>query len=71
VDALLDQARTVYDVDARKKLYAKAHRQIVADLPMVPLLFGAEYAALRAPVNGLQWIPDQIPRFRDMWKSGG
>ncbi len=69
VDALLDQARTVYDVDARKKLYAEAQRQIVADLPMVPLLFGAEYAALRAPVNGFQWIPDQIPRFRDLWKS--
>ena len=36
---------------------------------MVPLLFGAEYAALRASVNGFQWIPDQIPRFRDLWKS--
>ena len=56
--------------DARKKLYAEAQRQIVADLPMVPLLFGAEYAALRAPVNGFEWIPDQIPRFRDLWKSG-
>jgi peptide/nickel transport system substrate-binding protein len=69
VDALLDQARTVYDVEGRKKLYAAAQRQIVADLPMVPLLFGAEYAALRAPVNGFQWIPDQIPRFRELWKS--
>jgi peptide/nickel transport system substrate-binding protein len=69
VDTLLDQARTVYDTAKRKHLYAEAQRQIVADLPMVPLLFGAEYAALRASVNGFQWIPDEIPRFRDLWKT--
>ena len=70
VDSLLDQARTVYDIAKRKQLYAQAQQQIVADLPIVPLLFGAEYAALRASVNGFEWIPDQIPRFRDLWKSG-
>ncbi|HET7879571.1 MAG TPA: ABC transporter substrate-binding protein [Acetobacteraceae bacterium] len=69
VDALLDQARTVYDVAQRKQLYAEAQRQIVADLPIVPLLFGAEYAALRSSVNGFEWVPDQIPRFRDLWKA--
>jgi peptide/nickel transport system substrate-binding protein len=69
MDELLEQARIVYDVSARKHLYAEAHRQIVADLPVVPLLFGAEYAALRASVKGFIWIPDQIPRFRDLWKS--
>lgn len=47
VDALLEQARTVYDVATRKKLYAEAQQQIIDDLPMVPLIFGAEYAALR------------------------
>ena len=60
VDALLDQARTVYDVEARKKLYAEAQRQIVADLPMVPLLFGAEYAALRAPVKASSGFPTRF-----------
>jgi peptide/nickel transport system substrate-binding protein len=70
VDALLEQARTIYDVARRRQLYAEAQRQIVADLPMVPLLFGAEYAELRASVNGFAWVPDQIPRFRDLWKSG-
>jgi peptide/nickel transport system substrate-binding protein len=70
VDALLDQARTVYDVATRKKLYGEAQQQIVDDLPMVPLIFGAEYAALRATVQGFEWIPDEIPRFRDLWKTG-
>ena len=64
VDALLDQARTVYDVTERKKLYADAQQQIVDDLPMVPLIFGAEYAAMRASVNGFEWVPDNpaLPR---------
>jgi peptide/nickel transport system substrate-binding protein len=70
-DALLDQARTVYDLPTRKKLYAEAQQQIVQDLPMVPLIFGAEYAALRTSVNGFEWIPDEIPRFRDLWKTAG
>jgi peptide/nickel transport system substrate-binding protein len=71
VDALLDQARTVYDTTARKTLYAEAQQRIVDDLPMVPLIFGAEYAALRAQVNGFEWVPDQLPRFRELWKSPG
>jgi len=69
VDALLYEARTVYDMATRKRLYAEAQQQIVNDLPMVPLLFGAEYAAMRSSVHGFTWIPDEIPRFRDLWKS--
>src|SRR5271157_5391009 len=65
VDALFDQARTVYDIPTRKRLYGAAQQQIVNDLPMVPLIFGAEYAALRATVGGFEWIPDEIPRFRE------
>jgi len=71
VDVLLDQARTVYDMAERKKLYTEAQRLIVEDLPMIPLIFGAEYAALRALVNGFEWIPDEIPRFRFLWKFAG
>ena len=69
VDALLDKARTVYDMATRKRLYAEAQQQIVADLAMVPLLFGAEYAAIQSSVHGFTWIPDEIPRFRDLWKT--
>ena len=71
VDALLDQARTIYDIATRKRLYAEAQQQIVSDLPMVPLIFGAEYAALRRTVGGFEWIPDEIPRFRELWKTAG
>lgn len=71
VDSLLDQARTIYDIPTRKRLYAQAQQAIVSDLPMVPLMFGAEYAALRANIGGFEWIPDQIPRFRALWKMAG
>ena len=27
------------------------------------------YAAMRAQVNGFEWIPDELPRFRELWKS--
>ena len=69
VDALLQEARTTYDIPARKKLYAEAQQLIVTDLPVVPLIFGAEYAALRNNVYGFQWIADGIPRFRELWKA--
>jgi peptide/nickel transport system substrate-binding protein len=69
VDALLDKARTIYESSARKKLYAEVQQQIVDDLAIVPLIFGAEYAAMRSAVNGFEWIPDEIPRFRDLWKT--
>jgi peptide/nickel transport system substrate-binding protein len=69
VDALLAQARTTYDMPTRKRLYAEAQQQIINDLPIVPLIFGAEYGALRNNVRGFEWIPDQIPRFRDLWKA--
>lgn len=69
VDTLLEQGRSTYDKALRKKLYAEAQQQIVSDLPIVPLMFGAEYAAMRDDVHGFQWIPDSIPRFRDLWKS--
>lgn len=69
VDRLLDAARVTYDTDRRKQLYAEAQRLIVADLPVVPLIFGAEYAAMVEKVRDFVWIPDQIPRFRAVWKA--
>ena len=69
VDKLLDAARVTYDQPARVKLYSEAQRLIVADLPVLPLIFGAEYAALGRTVQGFTWIPDQIPRFRAVWKA--
>jgi peptide/nickel transport system substrate-binding protein len=69
VDALLDEGRTTFDQAKRKEIYAEAQRKIAEDIPMLPLFFSVEYAAMRDSVKGFEWIPDQIPRFRDVWKS--
>ena len=69
VDEALNQARTMTDVPKRAELYSQAQRQIVEDLPYVPLFFAIEYGAIRNHVHGFEWIPDQIPRFRELWKS--
>jgi peptide/nickel transport system substrate-binding protein len=69
VDALLEQARQNFDQAERKKLYSEAQAIIARDVPMLPLFFSVEYAALRDSVQGFEWIPDQIPRFRGLWKK--
>ena len=33
------------------------------------LSFAVEYGATRKRVHGFEWIPDQIPRFRELWVS--
>ena len=69
IDSLLEQARTIVDQDKRRALYAQAKTQIMRDLPYIPLFFAAEYAARRKQVGGFVWPPDQIPRFRAVWKA--
>jgi peptide/nickel transport system substrate-binding protein len=69
VDALLDKARVLLDNEARKPLYREAQKIVTRDLPYVPLFFSVEYAAIRDVAQGFMWIPDEIPRFRDMWKT--
>lgn len=69
VDALLDKARALQDTAARKPLYAKMQQIVTSDLPYVPLFFSVEYMAQRNSVRGFTWIPDQIPRYRDLWKT--
>src|SRR5215831_4870543 len=68
VDALLEQARQSFDEVEHKKLYSEVQVISAREVPMLPLLFSVEYAALRDSVQGFEWIPDQIPRFRDLWK---
>jgi peptide/nickel transport system substrate-binding protein len=69
VDALLAKARNLVDPDQRRPLYQKVQQIISDDLPYVPLFFSVEYAAMRSNVRGHEWIADEIPRLRDVWKA--
>ena len=69
VDKDLETARTTLDQEKRRALYAEVKAQISRDLPYVSLFFAAEYAAVSKSVHGFVWPPDQIPRFRGVWKG--
>jgi len=69
VDALLDRGRAILDLDARKPIYREAQALITRDLAYLPLFFSVEYAAIRDVVQNHVWIPDEIPRFREIWKT--
>ncbi|MGF7160942.1 peptide/nickel transport system substrate-binding protein [Rhodoligotrophos appendicifer] len=69
VDKLLDEARTLSDNTKRKALYDQVHAHLLEDLPYVPIAFAAEFAAMNKSVQGYEWIPDLIPRYRELWKS--
>jgi peptide/nickel transport system substrate-binding protein len=69
VDKLLDEGRLTSDPAKRKPIYDQVHKYLSEDLPYVPLIFTAEFAAMNKSVQGFTWIPDMIPRYRDLWKA--
>jgi peptide/nickel transport system substrate-binding protein len=70
VDQLLEEGRNTYDQAQRKKIYDEVQEIIAKDIPMLSLFYSVEYGALSDRVQGFAWIPDQIPRYRDLWKRG-
>src|SRR5262249_62209311 len=69
VDEALDKARGLQDEAKRATLYRAAQKLMTHDLPYIPLFFSVEYAAMRDNVRNFVWIPDEIPRFREVWKA--
>jgi len=66
-DALLDQANSSYDRDARKKVYGQIEQKVVDDSPYVWFFYVPEYAPTRTAVQNYVWIPDSVPRYREVW----
>jgi len=67
VDKMLDDANSTYDRNARKQIYAKIEQQVIDDVPYVWLYYPSEDAPLRNQVQNYRWIPDSVPRYRDLW----
>jgi peptide/nickel transport system substrate-binding protein len=67
VDELLDRAAAIYEPERRKPLYQEAERLIVDDVPYVFLNYTTEFAVMSKKVQNWGWIPDLIPRFRELW----
>src|SRR5262245_37612434 len=67
VDELLDRAAAMYEPERRKPLYYEAEQLIVEDVPYVFLNYTADFAVMGRKVQNWTWVPDLVPRFRDLW----
>ncbi len=64
VDAILDQARTEQDPEARLDLYREAQAQIIEEAAWLPLYFGTAHVVVKPEVTGWFESPMVIPRLR-------
>ena len=62
VDRLLDEARTVSDIDERRAIYAEAQDILMAELPIIYLYHPTWLWALRDSVSGFVPYPDGMIR---------
>jgi peptide/nickel transport system substrate-binding protein len=67
VDELLDRAAAMYEPERRKPLYFEAEQLIVDDAPYVFLNYTPDFAVMGRKVQSWSWVPDLVPRFRDLW----
>jgi peptide/nickel transport system substrate-binding protein len=67
VDELLDRAAALYEPERRKPLYHEAEQLIVDDVPYVFLNYTPDFAVMGRKVQNWSWVPDLVPRFRDLW----
>jgi len=70
VDRLLRDASSTYDRAIRKKVYGEIEQRVIDDAPYVWLFYVPEYEPMRTPVQNFAWIPDSVPRYRDLWIAG-
>jgi peptide/nickel transport system substrate-binding protein len=66
VDAMLDQARAVSDVAARRALYAKLWQQERADLPLLYLFTPVNIVGMSAKLSGFKPVPDGMIRLQGL-----
>ncbi|HEX7041552.1 MAG TPA: ABC transporter substrate-binding protein [Trueperaceae bacterium] len=60
-DDLIEEARYELDPQRRQELYEQVQRQVMEDLPVIPLLYRAYVAAWREPIESL--VPDSTIQF--------
>jgi peptide/nickel transport system substrate-binding protein len=66
VDQMLDQARTVTDIEQRQALYAKMWEQVRQDLPIIYLWTPKNTVGMTAKLTGFQPVPDGMIRLQGL-----
>jgi peptide/nickel transport system substrate-binding protein len=65
-DALLDQARTITDVEQRRALYAQAWAVERQDMPLVYLWIARNIVGMKKNLMGFEQVPDGLIRIKGM-----
>ena len=69
VDAALDKARTLVDLEERKKLYTEAQKILLEDLPTIMLYHESWIWGIRKNISGFVAHPDGMIRLDNLKKS--
>ncbi len=67
VDRLIEEAAGMYDISKVKPIYDKVQRIVAEDGPYMYTIWKNEVVAINKRVQGFQWIPDLMLRFRPIW----
>ena len=67
VDRLLRDASASYDRRIRKPVYGEIEQTLINDVPYIWFFYAPDYAPARTNVQNYVWIPDSVPRYRDLW----
>ncbi len=71
VDALLDRARTEYDLEARKTIYAEVEEKLRARRNAITFQHEVLYSAHTADLKGYALYVDGMPRLAHAYLAGG
>ena len=61
MDSLLEEARTVQDVDRRLALYRQAQETLLEDAAAIPLWHSSNYLLVKPYVKGYAITPQGLP----------
>ncbi len=67
VQALLDAARLLNDMNQRRRVYREVTSILADDMPYLWLSFPREYKLVSTRVHGFVQVPDGMMRFRTVW----
>ncbi len=67
IDALLDEARGIQDVEERLAVYQEVEQLLLEDAAWIPLYFSVETALVKPEVQNFINPPIKVPRFQYMW----
>ena len=67
VDSMIEEAGTIYDIVAAKKIYDQIQPIITKDAAHIITVYTQEFIITNKSVEGYTFIPDLYHRFDNVW----